>query len=311
MRKLTEAQFESVRRWMYRNARPVDIARWRYFFEGGSINDVICALSAYQNADGGFGHAIEPDSWNPDSSPIHTWYAAQIFDEVRLAYAKSPLITGIIRYFSDAQMFGENEWNATVPSMNDYPHAPWWGHDESSQPGDEINYNPTASIAGFLIRYSGETSAIYKKAADIAVKIYNQYMKSDFIGDMHSTWCLIEMCERVSKSGKAVFDCKKLREKLINQVEFCIDKNTDEWKTGYICTPSHFIVSPDSVYASKIMNFTELEGDIMIDMLNEDGTWNIPWGWGDYNDEWAISKKWWKANRAIINIRYLKNFGRI
>ena len=33
--KRTQPQYENIRSWMYRNARPVDLARWRFHFENG------------------------------------------------------------------------------------------------------------------------------------------------------------------------------------------------------------------------------------------------------------------------------------
>lgn len=55
--------FEKARSFIYHNARPLDIARWQYHFEGGSNEAVLTALAAYQNEDGGFGHALEADAW--------------------------------------------------------------------------------------------------------------------------------------------------------------------------------------------------------------------------------------------------------
>lgn len=60
--------FHKAKRFIYRNARPLDFARWQYHFENGSKEAFLDALSYYQNNDGGFGHAIEPDAWNPNSS---------------------------------------------------------------------------------------------------------------------------------------------------------------------------------------------------------------------------------------------------
>ena len=70
-----EKCFERARKFVYRNARPIDLALWKYHFENGNKDDVLTALAAYQNADGGFAHAIEPDFWNENSTPIATWAA--------------------------------------------------------------------------------------------------------------------------------------------------------------------------------------------------------------------------------------------
>ena len=70
--KLTNQDFDAIRRWMHRNARPLDLARWQYHFESGSAEAVLQSLSAYQNEDGGFGHGLEVDCWNPASAPMQT-----------------------------------------------------------------------------------------------------------------------------------------------------------------------------------------------------------------------------------------------
>ena len=76
------AVFEKARTFMYRNARPLDLARFQYHFENGTQEAVLHALSFYQNADGGFGHAIEADNWNPNSIPLHANGANSIFREI-------------------------------------------------------------------------------------------------------------------------------------------------------------------------------------------------------------------------------------
>ena len=69
MKKLNAAAYNEVRTWIYRNARPLELALWQFDFENGSPERVADMLRFYQNEDGGFGNGVEPDSWNPESSP--------------------------------------------------------------------------------------------------------------------------------------------------------------------------------------------------------------------------------------------------
>ena len=46
--------YEKARAFMYRNARPLELALWQYHFENASADRVLHALSFYQNEDGGF-----------------------------------------------------------------------------------------------------------------------------------------------------------------------------------------------------------------------------------------------------------------
>ena len=117
---------ENAKDFIYRNARPLDLARWQYLFENGKKEDVLKILAKYQNEDGGFGHALEPDCWNPNSSPIQTWVATEIIKEVNLNEKEYPMIQGILRYLETTKDFNGHIWFNTIPSNDDYPHAPWW-----------------------------------------------------------------------------------------------------------------------------------------------------------------------------------------
>ncbi len=61
MKKLKAQDYAEIRLWMYRNARQIELALWQYYFENGSQESVLAALAMYQNADGGFGNALEAD----------------------------------------------------------------------------------------------------------------------------------------------------------------------------------------------------------------------------------------------------------
>ena len=90
------------------------------------------ALSAYQNLNGGFAHAIEPDYWNPVSSPIQTWCALEILCEAGTDDKASPIIRNVLHYLGSSESFAENKWLNEIESNNNYPHAQWWHFDEKS-----------------------------------------------------------------------------------------------------------------------------------------------------------------------------------
>ena len=151
--------FEPVKLWIYRNARPLDLARWQYHFEGGSAEAVTKALAAYQNEDGGFGHALEADSWNPNSSPINTFHAIEILEEVKLSDKNHPMIKGILNYLESGADFNGKRWANVIASNSEYPHAPWWHYESVST--SHHNYNPTAGLVGFGLAYAVTDSELY------------------------------------------------------------------------------------------------------------------------------------------------------
>lgn len=71
---------ERAKSFLYQNARLLDRRRYEYFFEEGTKEAVIEALRPYQNRDGGFGNALEPDIRCPHSQPVPTEMALTIMD---------------------------------------------------------------------------------------------------------------------------------------------------------------------------------------------------------------------------------------
>ena len=55
--------------------------RYALLFAGGPGQPVVDALRGYRNADGGFGHALEPDLRSPGSQPSATLYALEMLGE--------------------------------------------------------------------------------------------------------------------------------------------------------------------------------------------------------------------------------------
>ena len=98
MKKLSEPAYSEVRTWIYRNARPLELALWQFDFENGSPERVADMLRFYQNEDGGFGNGVEPDSWNPESSPYATMIAAGMLRGIGLAKQGQPMLEDIFRY---------------------------------------------------------------------------------------------------------------------------------------------------------------------------------------------------------------------
>jgi len=314
---LTNDVFYKTRTFIYRNARPIDLARWQYHFENGLKEAVLTALAAYQNEDGGFGHALEPDAWNPNSTPIQTWTATEILCEIDFTDSKHSVIKGILSYLEKSKDFNGHFWHNTVKSNNDYPHAPWWEANSVSEETSESvtanqnNYNPTACLAGFSIRFADKSSSLYALACQITKEAFEAYIGKDLLDDMHTAACYVRLwqyCKEVE--GFDIIDIFALKEKLMMQVKHSITHNTTEWETGYICKPSQFFNSKDSIFYTDNMNIAEYECEHIIKTQLEDGSWNIPWGWADYPEEWTISKNWWKGNGAILNMLYLIGIGR-
>jgi hypothetical protein len=72
----------AARSFMAGHARVLDRRRFDLLFDGGDAEPVLAALSAYRNADGGYGHGLEPDLRAPESQPAAAFHAFEVFADV-------------------------------------------------------------------------------------------------------------------------------------------------------------------------------------------------------------------------------------
>ena len=295
--------YESAKNFVYRNARPLDLARWKYMFEKGSQDDVLNALSVYQNEDGGFGHGLEPDYWNPDSTPIQTEVAMEIIREINLKDKNHPIIQGILNYLSSGKDFDGHTWSFAVAANNDYPHAPWWNF----QPNQETSYNPTASIIGFILKFEDSNSRLFDLARGLAEEAYS-YFKLHFpMESMHTVACFVKFYEYLKDSSiHDLLDMGEFRSLLQKQINHVISYDTSRWAIDYICKPSLFIGTKTSDFYMDNKEICDYECKFIEDTQKSDGTWDITWSWTDYSEQWSISKNWWKSDLIIKNIGYFK-----
>lgn len=108
--------------YVYANARLLDRRRLERVLGGATAEAVIDALRPYQNLDGGFGHALEPDMRAPGSEPACTLFALETLVETGLT--RHPMFDAAAAWLAAAA--GPD---GTLPQMMatgaGYPHAPF------------------------------------------------------------------------------------------------------------------------------------------------------------------------------------------
>ncbi len=123
MAQIEDNKWLNIKNLIFNQGRLLERKLYSYFFEKGSKEGVLKALSAYQNDDGGFGNGIEPDILCPDSSAIGAETALYILDLLDLKEEK--LSKKLIDWIINAQ---NNEGFIDHPPKNlfNYPFQPWW-----------------------------------------------------------------------------------------------------------------------------------------------------------------------------------------
>lgn len=312
MKGLGTVPYNEIRTWIYRYARPLELALWRFYFEDGSREDVVEKLGFYQNDDGGFGNGVEPDSWNPESSPYHTMIAISILREVGFTDTKHPMVQGIFRFLESGVHSSEDGWHFSIPSNDNYPRAPWWTYDETLNSVQDMGV--TAGLCAFILRYGDKQSTVYAKALGYVDRILDKIKRTKDFGEMGAGGLGILMLDLDAAGLCSRFDCSEVREMLPKLVNGTMERDPAKW-AFYTPRPSEFIRSPESFYYQGNEEIVETELDYVIDTRNPGGVWNITWTWFDlgekYPKEFAVSEIWWMASKAIEKVRFLKAFGRI
>lgn len=299
--------YEKARKWICLNARPIDRARFQYHFENGSREAVLAALSEHQNEDGGFGHALEADSFNPHSSPIQTWAATEILRELDFE-EDHPIIRGILRYLDSGKDFNGSCWLNTVPTNNDYPRAPWWTY--SSDSFARITYNPTAALAGFALRFASKDRDLYKKCLVIAKEAIQFLKETGQCDEMHVLACYVRLTEYGRKAGLAEeLSLDEVEELLVRKIHRVMTWDKDTWRNAYVCKPSQFFMDKQSFLYQSFADLAADECEFIRKAQLPDGTWSINWKWENDLDQWQLAENWWKAHLIIMNLRFLQGIG--
>ena len=298
--------YEKSRAFIYRSARPVDLAVFRHAFENAPAEDIIAALAAYRNPDGGFGHGLEADNFNPLSTPMGVWKATEYIREAGGLDPSHPIIKGILHYLESGDGFDaeRSQWANVVPSNNDVPCAIWW---KCPEDGGEFKYNPTAALAGFIVRYAENGSKIYRKGVRLVTEAAEWYLREAPI-EQHIARCFITMYDDCKAAGVMPFDGDALLKALDEVVEKSVCRDPARW-WEYLPRPSAFIKSRQSrFFRADLEDICLAECRFIRDTQNPDGSFYVPWTWGNDYNEWHVAENWCKAIIAIDNLRFLREF---
>ena len=91
----TPAGFSQAQKFLLTQARPLERARYRFHFENAPAAEFRNELATFQNADGGFGRALEPDFRLPASSAIATAMGFQYLREAGVS-ARDPMVLAAV-----------------------------------------------------------------------------------------------------------------------------------------------------------------------------------------------------------------------
>jgi len=135
--------FDAAAGFLAAHARVLDRRLFERLFAGGPAGPVRDAVAAYRNADGGFGHGLEPDCRTSASQPAAVEMALRIMD---LADAWDEKLVRDAVDWLVAVAPADGGATFVEPTVSEGPHAPWWVAVE----GNPVSLIQTGQIAGLL-----------------------------------------------------------------------------------------------------------------------------------------------------------------
>ena len=305
---MREHFYKEVKSWMYKNARHIDLCLWRYLFENADKESVLIALMNYQNDDGGFGHALEADNWNPNSSPRTTQYALKILELINFFDMEHKIYKGIWKYLNSEKDLLEYGWRFTIPSNDNYPRAPWWNYSEEDNKKE--HFGITSELTSFILRFGDRNSKLYEKALKLTDGLLGNFTSDIYYGEMGINGYK-GLIETVKQMQSDKYDLEKLTNILAEKIKNSIEYDTSKWES-YVARPSKYIDSPNDIFYKDNAEIMDKEIEYLINTKPENDVWGITWTWFDnmdkYLKEFYISENWWKGYIVIEKMILLKNF---
>lgn len=260
---MTQERIERARDFILKNARLLERQLFAYHFEDQPPHAALKALLAYQNADGGFGNALEPDKRVPASQPQDVEVAFRTLDEIGLMRGDfvMPVLDWLMKITTP-----EGGVPFSLPSANGYPRAPWWAVAVENPPAD---LNPTAAILGLVHKHNGSHPWI-ERASEFCFRA----IEASESTSLHEIACSSIFLQHSPDRGRAA----KLLSDMVGRVMAPGVVEHDPAATGYVKKPLDFAPRADSPFR-PIFKDSLIEEHLaaLAAQQEEDGGWPISW----------------------------------
>ncbi|MEU4384172.1 hypothetical protein [Promicromonospora sp. NPDC023805] len=290
MKTLTEEAFAAASRYMTLNARLIDRLRFARLFGGGPAAPTREAVRAYQNADGGFGNAIEPDLRGAGSQPQGVEMALWVLDEIH-AFDDPAVIRACKWLQAHATSEGGVPW--VLPSVLEDERGPWWQPQGDPAPAA---LNPTAPIAGLL-----HAHGVQHPWLDRATTFCWETIASVEEVGAYDALCILAFLERAPDRARAQAEFERLTEPLLASV--ALDPHTG----GHVHSPLDFAPNPEAMACGMFNDdVIDLHLDALIDAQQEDGSWRPNF------EMWTpVVAHEWGGYLTLMRLKTLQAYNRI
>jgi hypothetical protein len=284
--------FAAGDRFLLNHARLLERRLFATCFLGQPATHVIDALRGYQNDDGGFGHALEPDKRCPASLPIDVETAFQALATASTVDAEmvSRACGFLARTAENAGADGAVPM--AFPVIEAFPRAVHWA-EWTYEPG----LNPTAGLVGLL--YQLGVDHPWREAG--AAYCWSKLESGELPSDAHALSETLIFLDQVPDRERADRIAAALVANLGNIDMFHLDPDAE----GYGLTPLSLAPRADSRWRS-VFSQAQIDGhlDRLMKAQQDDGGWPIAW---EPPSEAAVFE--WRGVVTLGALRTLTSYG--
>jgi hypothetical protein len=273
------------------HARVVERRAFERLFRDGAAQPVKDAVAAYRNADGGYGHALEPDLRASASQPAAVEMALRILD---MSDAWDDSIARAACDWLESVAPAEGGASFVEATLSDGPHAPWW----VSVDGRPASPIQTGQIAGVL--HARGTRHPWLDGATAVMWDMIEHLSEP---DAYTMLGVCRFLNHTPERARASAAFGKAGPLLLEQGLVALDPGAG----GEVHTPLEFAPLPGSV-ARRLFDDATIEAhlDHLAAGQREDGGWMFNW------PSWSpVAEADWRGFLTVDALCVLRANGRL
>jgi len=252
--------FVAGREFIRREARVLEQRLFATIFEDAPAEGVVAALQGYRNADGGFGHGLEPDKLCPASLAIDVEMA--LLTMTAAGTVDHAMVEGACAFLATISRDGAVPLAA--PIIESYPRAEHWS-DWTYRP----DINPTAGLVGLL--YALDVDHPWRKEATAYCW---SALETTLPDDAHALGEALVFLAHVPDPDRAA----PIADRIADHLPDASYLRLDPADPGYGVSPLHYAPRPSSRWRALFSDeaiaghLDRLEAD-----QQPDGGWALTW----------------------------------
>jgi hypothetical protein len=287
MKTVTPGALQRAETFVLLNARLLDRLRFAYHFRGGSADAVIRSLRPYQNPDGGFGNALEPDLREPGSQPFAVQHVLEALDETDRF--DDPMVADVCDYLTKiSRPEGGVPFALPGPADLQAPYLPITENPPAS-------LNPTGTLAGLLYAHQVDHPWVDRAAGFCWTRI--DALETT---DPYEARAILAFLDHVPDRSRAEAAFERLRPVLAGPVDL------DPDAPGEAHSPLDLAPKPDGL-ARRLFtdDIIDTHLDALIDSQHDDGGWDVNW------QIWTPATGFdWRGWMTVHSLLRLRSYGR-